>query len=86
MISKLWLDLSNEFFSTPIQAPILMTTKSINSYPKIKVETSDEIQTSEIYGNRTVLFDDMLLSEQESNINLFFTRARNNKIDKYYIS
>ena len=32
----------------------------------------DEIQQSENYENSTVVFDDMLLSKQESNIDLFF--------------
>ena len=37
---------------------------------------------------KTVLlfFDDMLLSKQESNIDLFFTRGRHSNIDIYYIS
>ena len=35
----------------------------------------------------TVVFDDMLLSKQESNIDLFFfTRGHHNNIDIYYIS
>ena len=34
----------------------------------------------------TATFDDILLSKQESNIDLFFTRGRHNNIDFYYIS
>ena len=68
------------------QEPIFIITKSLNQYPKIKAQTSDEIQPSEHYENNTVVFDDMLLSKQESNTDLFFTRGRHNNIDIYYIS
>ena len=47
---------------------------------------TDEIQPIEFYENSTVVFDDMLLLKQESNIDLFFTRGRHNNIDIYYIS
>ena len=67
------------------QEPIFIITKSLNQYPKIKAQTSDEIQPLEHYENSTVVFDDMLLSKQESNIDLFFTRGRHNNIDIYYI-
>ena len=33
-----------------------------------------------------LFFDDMLLSKQESNIDLFFTPGRHSKIDIYYIT
>ena len=36
--------------------------------------------------NNTVVFDDMLLSKQKSNLNFIFTRGRPIKIDLYYIS
>ena len=36
--------------------------------------------------NSTIVSDDMLQSKQESNIDLFFTGARHNNIDIYYIS
>ena len=68
------------------QEPIFIITKSLNQYPKIKVQTSDEIQPLNEYENSVVVFDDMLLSKQESNIDLFFTRGRHNNIDTYYIS
>ena len=54
------------------QQPVFIITKSLNQYPKIKAQTSDEIQPLEIYVNSTVFFDDMLLSKQESNNDLFF--------------
>ena len=68
------------------QEPILIITKSLNQNPNIKAQTSDEIQPLNEYGNSVVVFDDMLLSKQESNIDLFFTRGRHNNIDVYYIS
>ena len=68
------------------QEPIFIITKSINQYPTIKAQTSDEIQPLENYENSTVVFDDMLLSKQTSDIDLFFTRGRHHSIDIYYIS
>ena len=68
------------------QEQIFIITKSINQYPNIKAQTSDEIEPLEIYENSVVVFDDMLLSKQESNIDLFVTRGRHNNIDIYYIS
>ena len=68
------------------QEPIFRITKSLNQYPNIKGQTSDEIQPLHEYENSVVVFDDMLLSKQESNIDLFFTRGRHNIIDIYYIS
>ena len=68
------------------QEPIFIITKSLNQYPNIKAQTSDAIQPLNGYENSTVVFDDMLLSKQESNIDLFFTRGRHNNIDIYYIS
>ena len=68
------------------QEPIFIITKSLNQYPNIKAQTSDEIQPLNEYEKSVVVFDDMLLSKQESNIDLFFTRGRHNNIDIYYIS
>ena len=68
------------------QEPIFIITKPINQYRNIKAQTSDKIQALENYENRTVVFDDMLLSKQESNIDLFFKRGRHNDIDIYDIS
>ena len=67
------------------QEPIFTITKSLNQYPNIKAQTSDEIQPLENYENSTVVFDDMLLSKQGSNIDLFLTRARHKNIDFYYV-
>ena len=68
------------------QESIFIITKLINQYPNIKAQTSDEIQPLENYENNTVVFDDMLLSKQSSDIDLFFTRGRHHLIDIYYIS
>ena len=68
------------------QEPIFIITKSLNQYPKLKAQTSDEIEPLEHYENSTVVFDDIILSKQESNIDLFFTRGRHKNIDIYYIS
>ena len=68
------------------QGPFLMITKSLNQYTNIKAQTSDEIQPSTEHETSTVVFDDKLLSKQESNIDLFFTRGRHIKIDVYCIS
>ena len=56
------------------QEPIFVFTNSLKPYPNIKAQTSDDIQTLEIYENSTVVFDDMLLLKHETNIDLFFTR------------
>ena len=65
------------------QEPIFIITKSLNQCPKIKAQTSDEIQPLNEYENSVVVFDDKLLSKQETNIHLFFSRGRQNKIDIY---
>ena len=68
------------------QQPIFKITKSLYQYPKIKAQRSDQIQPIENYENSTVVFDDILLSTQESKIDLFFTRGRHNINDKHYMS
>ena len=68
------------------QEPIFIITKSLNQYPNIKTQTSDEIQPLNEYENSVAVFDVMLLSKQESKIDLFFTRGRHKNIDIYYIS
>ena len=68
------------------QEPIFIITQSMTQYPKIKALTSDEIQPLNEYENSVVVFDDMFLSKQESNFDLFFTRGRHNNFDIYYIS
>ena len=67
------------------QKPIFIITISLNQYSKIKAQISNEIQLLEKHENSTVVFDDVLLSRQESNIDLFFNRGRHCNIDIYYI-
>ena len=71
------------FFVIQKQESILITTKSLKQYPNTKAQRSDEIQSLEKFENSTVIFDDILLSKQVSNIDLFFTRRRHNIIDIY---
>ena len=68
------------------QEPVFLSTKSLNQYPNINAQTSDEIQPLHEYENNIVVFDDMLLSKQESNIDLFLTNGRHNIVDIYSIS
>ena len=42
----------------PKQEPIFMITKSLNQYPNIKAQTSEEIQPLNEYKNSTVVFVD----------------------------
>ena len=56
------------------QEPVFIIKKSLNQYPNIKAQTSDEIQPLNEHENTTVIFHDMLLSKQESNIDLFYSR------------
>ena len=58
----------------------------MNQYPNFKAQTSDETQPIENYETIVAVFDDMLLSKQESNFDLFFLRGRHQNIDIYYIS
>ena len=60
--------------------------KVSKSISNIKAPTSDENQPLENYENSTVVFDDMLLSRQESNKDLFFTRGRHGNNDIFFIS
>ena len=55
------------------QEPIFFKTKLINQYPIIKAQTLDTIQPLESYENSLVVFDDVLLSKQESSFDLRFT-------------
>ena len=68
------------------QEPVFIITKSLNQYPNTKAQTSKAFQQLEHYENSTIVFDDMLLSKQESKIDLFFTRGRHNNIDICFVS
>ena len=68
------------------QESIFILTKSLIQYPYVRAQTSDEIQPSENFGNSFVVFDEMLLSKQESNNGLFFKRGRQKNFDNNYVS
>ena len=68
------------------QEPIFIMAKSLNQYPNITVQTSDETQPLENYEHSIVVFPNILLWKQENNIDLFFTRGRHAKIDIYNVS
>ena len=67
------------------QEPFFKTKKSVNQCLKINDQTSDEIEPLKNYENSAVVFHNLLLSKQESNIDLLFTRGRHNSIYIYYI-
>ena len=85
-----FLNCGKTYLMNPIlhqkQKPIFIITKSLNQYPNIKAQTSDEIEPLENYANSLVAFDDMLLSKEGSNFGLSFTRGRHSNIDINYIS
>ena len=54
------------------QKRILITTKSLKQYRNIKAQTSDEIQTVEIFEWSTVVFDDIMLSKKPALLICFF--------------
>ena len=68
------------------QEPVFIITKTINQYPNIRAQTSDEFQPLENYENSTVVLDDRLPSIKESNTDLFFTLGQHSNIDIYYTS
>ena len=62
------------------QGPVFINTKSLKQNTNIKAQTSGEIQPLESYENNIVVFDDILLSKQKRNIDMFFTRGRHKNI------
>ena len=75
----------NNFFSRK-QGKVFKITKSISQNSRKYKNICDEFQALNKHENSTVVFDDMLLSKQTSDIDLFFTRGRHHLIDIYYIS
>ena len=65
---------------------IYKVTKSLNQNPNIKAQTSDKNQPSENYENSAVVFDDILLAKQASNVDLFFSTGHHKIIVIYYKS
>ena len=67
---------------------VFIITKSLHQNPNIKAQASDENSTNREGWKQFfhVFSDNMLLSKQGSNIDLFFTRVSLKNIDIYYIS
>ena len=61
------------------EVPII--TKSKNQHPQKDKNISVEVQSLNKYENSTVVFDDMLQSEEETKKDLFLTRGRHTKTD-----
>ena len=68
------------------QEPVFIITKLLNQYLNIKTQTTDEIHSLESYENSSVVLDDILLSKQESDFDLFFTRGRQSNFDIQFLS
>ena len=64
--------------------PVHIITRSPNQYPDYK--TSTEIKPINKYKGSVVVFDDMLGSQNSSQIDEFFTRGRHEDLCVYYIS
>ena len=64
--------------------PIHIITTSPNQYPTYK--TSNEIEPINKYKGSVVIFDDMLRTRINSQLDEFFTRGRLEDLDVYYIS
>ena len=66
------------------QRPIHIITRSPNQYPKYR--TSTEIKSIDRYKGSVVIFDDMLVAKNSSQMDEFFTRGRHEDLGVYYIS
>ena len=65
---------------------VYIICKTDNQYPSNFHNQSREILPLEDYGNKTIVFYDMLGSKEAKDINAFFTRGRHQNLDIYYIS
>ena len=65
---------------------VYIICKTANQYPSKFHNQSREILPLEDYGNKTIVFDDMLASKEAKDIDAFFTRGRHQNLDIYYIS
>ena len=65
---------------------VYIICKTDNQYPSNFHNQSREILPLEDYGNKTIVFDDMLGSKEAKVIDAFFTRGRHQNLDIYYIS
>ena len=60
--------------------------KTDNQYPSKYHNQSKELLPLEDYGNKTIVFDDMLGSKEAKDIDALFTRGRHQNLDNNYIS
>ena len=64
---------------------VLIICKTDNQFPSKYHNQSIEILPLEDYGNKTIIFYDMLESKKAKVIDAFFTRGRHQNHDIYYI-
>ena len=65
---------------------VYIICKTANQYLSKYHNQSSEILPLEVYGNKTIVFDDMLGSKEAKDIGAFFTRGRHQNLDIYYFS
>ena len=65
---------------------VYIISETDNQYPLKFHNQSSEILPLEHYGNKTIVFDDMLGSQEAKDIDAFLTRGRHQNLDIYYIS
>ena len=65
---------------------VYIICKTDNQYPPECHNQSSEILPLEDYGNKTIVFDDMLGSKGAKDIDAFFNRGQHQNLDIYYIS
>ena len=65
---------------------VYMICKTDNQYPSKYQNQPTEILLLEDYEKKTIVFDDMLGSKEEKDIDAFFSRGRHQNLDISYIS
>ena len=66
------------------QRPIQIETRSLNHYPRYK--TSNEVNPIKKYKGSVVIFDDILGARNSSQIDVFYTRGRQEDLSVFYVS
>ena len=65
---------------------VFIICRTDNQYASKYHNQSSEILALEMYGNKTIVFDHMLLSKETKDIDAFFTGGRHQNLDINYIS
>ena len=65
---------------------VYIVCKTDNQYPSKYHNQSSDTLLLEDYGNKFIVFDDMLGSKEAKDFDAFFTRSPHQNIDIYYIS